>query len=274
MVTYRDYSAEVVQAARRVLLELTRVLGEYTDHIVVVGGWVPELLIPQAPEPHTGSIDVDLAVNHLTMPEGGYKTILELLEGRDYKMGKQPFIFHRVVEVNDREVNVEVDFLAGEYAGTGRSHRTQKVQDLQPRKARGADLAFDRPQVITLQGTLPGQGEDTAQVQVASLPAFLTMKGIALGDRLKEKDAWDIYYCLRHFPGGMEAIIKDLQPKMESALVQEALSNLEEKFSDTDSVGPVHVANFEEITDDQERERVQRDAYERVQALLKGVGFV
>lgn len=100
------------------------------------------------------------------------------------------------------------------------------------------------------------------------------MKGIALGNRLKEKDAWDIYYCLRHFPGGMETIIKDLQPKMESILVQEALSNLGEKFSDTDSVGPVHVANFEEITDDQERERVQRDAYERVRALLKGVGFV
>ncbi|MFO7944125.1 MAG: nucleotidyl transferase AbiEii/AbiGii toxin family protein [Anaerolineales bacterium] len=241
---------------------------------MVVGGWVPELLIPQAQEPHTGSIDVDLAVNHLTMPEGGYKTILELLEERGYKMGKQPFIFHRVVKVNDRDVNVEVDFLAGEYAGTGRSHRTQKVQDLQPRKARGADLAFDRPQVITLQGTLPGQGQDIAQVQVASLPSFLTMKGIALGDRLKEKDAWDIYYCLRHFPGGMETIIKDLQPNLESALVQEALSNLEEKFSATDSVGPAHVANFEAITDDQERERIQRDAYERVRALLKGVGLV
>lgn len=176
MVTHRDYSAEAVQAARQVLLELTRVLGEYTDHIVVVGGWVPELLIPQAQEPHTGSIDIDLAVNHLTMPEGGYQTVLELLEARDYRMGKQPFIFHRVVKINNHDVNVEVDFLAGEYAGTGRSHRTQKVQDLQPRKARGADLAFDQPQVITLQGTLPAQGKDTAQVKVTSLPAFLTMK--------------------------------------------------------------------------------------------------
>lgn len=272
-MTYTDYSKEAVEAARRVMLELMRLLGEYSGHIVVVGGWVPELLIPQAPEPHTGSTDVDLAVNHLTMPEDGYKTILELLQGHGYRMGKQPFIFHRKVTIRGREIEVEVDFLAGEYAGTGKSHRTQKVQDLQPRKARGADAAFGDPAVITLHGELPGKGKDSAQVQVASLPSFLIMKGIALGDRLKEKDAWDIYYCLRNFPGGLKRIAQELQPRLGSSICQEALGILDEKFSDVDSVGPVHIANFEEITDEEERARIQRDAYERVHALLSGVGY-
>lgn len=131
---------------------------------------MPELPIPQDQEPHTSSIDVDLAVNHLTMPEVGYKTILELLEARGYRTKKQPLIFPRVVKVNDHDVNVKVDFLTGEYAGTGLSHRTQKVQDLQPRKAKGADLASDQPQIITLQGTLPDQEKDAAQAQLASLP--------------------------------------------------------------------------------------------------------
>jgi hypothetical protein len=42
-VTYRDYSGDLVDAARSVLLELVRLLGEYRDDIVVVGGWVPPL---------------------------------------------------------------------------------------------------------------------------------------------------------------------------------------------------------------------------------------
>jgi hypothetical protein len=37
-LTFRDYSAEQVEAARSVLLELVHLLGEYRDDIVVVGG--------------------------------------------------------------------------------------------------------------------------------------------------------------------------------------------------------------------------------------------
>ena len=39
MVTKRDYNAEQVAAARSVLLELMLVLGEYREHMVVVGGY-------------------------------------------------------------------------------------------------------------------------------------------------------------------------------------------------------------------------------------------
>jgi hypothetical protein len=45
MVTKKDYTAEAVEAARLVLIELIHLLGEYRDHIVVVGGWVPDLLL-------------------------------------------------------------------------------------------------------------------------------------------------------------------------------------------------------------------------------------
>jgi len=51
MVTRRDYTAEAVEAAKSVLIELTHLLGEYRDNIVLIGGWVPELLIPQKPRP-------------------------------------------------------------------------------------------------------------------------------------------------------------------------------------------------------------------------------
>lgn len=46
MVTSRrDYGAEAVAAAKSVLVELVQVLGEFRDQIVVVGGWVPGLLL-------------------------------------------------------------------------------------------------------------------------------------------------------------------------------------------------------------------------------------
>jgi len=47
-VTKRDYTAEAVEAARSVMLELSHLLGEYRDGIVIVGGWVPELLLSGA----------------------------------------------------------------------------------------------------------------------------------------------------------------------------------------------------------------------------------
>jgi hypothetical protein len=41
-----------------------------------------------------------------------------------------------------------------------------------------------------------GGGKNSAIVRVASIVPFLVIKGMALYDRLKEKDAWDIYFCL------------------------------------------------------------------------------
>lgn len=272
MVSRLDYSEELIDAARSVMLEVIRILGEYWEDMVVVGGWVPELLLTQAEERHIGSIDVDLALNHRRFDEDGYRTIMEHLLAHGYVQGKQPFIFHRTVVMRDREIIVQVDFLSGEYGGTGRSHRTQKIQDMRPRKARGVDLAFEEPVKISLRGTLPGGGDDVAKVQVASISAFLVMKCMALKNRLKEKDAWDIYYCVRHYPGGIDALVQDISPLSEHGLVQEALATLAEKFSSPSAIGPTQVANFDEIDDVEERELIQRDAFEKINYIVSSFG--
>ncbi|MBO1347283.1 MAG: hypothetical protein EBE86_007740 [Hormoscilla sp. GUM202] len=95
------------------LLELVRLLGSYRNDIVVVGGWVPELLLSQGRLQYIGSTDVDIAFNHRTIQDPGYKTIQELLLTRGYRQGRQPFIFYRHVMVNDREIVVQVDFRDG-----------------------------------------------------------------------------------------------------------------------------------------------------------------
>ncbi len=266
-----DYTAEAVEAARSVLLELSRLLGEYHDGIVIVGGWVPELLLGGAAKPHVGSLDVDVALNHKLLREAGYKTIRALLLSRGYTQAEQPFIFHRSVQVAGRTIEVEVDFLAGEEAGTGRSHRTQVVQDMRPRKAPGCDLAIELATEVPLEGSLPDGGRDSARVRVSSIVPFLVMKGIALSARLKEKDAWDIYYCVRYYPGGLDRLATEFQPHLCQDLVQEGLAKIAEKFASPDHIGPRFVADFEELTDSDERALLQRDAFERVQALIERV---
>lgn len=257
-----------MEAARSVLLELTRLLGEYRNEIVLVGGWVPEILLASKSQPHVGSLDVDLALDHRKLQEEGYKTIQELLLSKGYQQGKQPFIFYRKVSIEGQEISVEVDFLSGEYRGTGKSHRTQRMQGVHARKARGCDLALEIAEEVTLHGTLPGGGKDSATIRIASIVPFIVMKGMALADRLKEKDAWDIYYCLLNYPGGIDALVDVFGPHLQRGLVQEGLRKLADKFQSPTHIGPKFIADFEEVTNPEERERLQRDAFERVNYLL------
>ena len=273
MVTQRDYNREAVDAARSVLLEILHVLGEYRDNIVLIGGWVPLFLCPSPEKPHVGSIDIDLALDHRKLTEAGYRTMQQLLLERGYEQGPQPFMFYRKVIAGDREIRVEVDLLGGEYGGTGRGHRTQKVQDIRVRKARGADLAFDSPVETTLDGSLPGGARDSVKLRVASIVPFIVMKSMALDSRLKEKDSWDIYYCIRNYPGGAEAVAEAFAPHVQHGLVKDGLQRLAKHFSSVDDIGPTHVADFEMIIDAEERDRVRRDAFEQVRYVLEQVGI-
>jgi len=272
-LTFRDYSADQVEAARSVLLELVHLLGEYRDDIVVVGGWVPQLILPAGPEYHIGSIDVDLALNHRTLREAGYASIQALLLRRGYEQdSRQPFIFFRTVVVDGGAIRVEVDFLAGEYEGTGRKHRTQRIHEGRARKARGCDLALDLFVETEIRGRLPEGGEDQVQIRVSSAVAFLVMKGMALHDRLKEKDAWDIYFTVTKYPGGLDALAREIEPHLGHGLVQEGLQKIAEKFASPEHMGPVFVADFEDIQGPDERAVRTRDAYERVKYLLSALG--
>ena len=273
MVTRRDYTAEGVEAARSVLIELVHLLGEYKDDIVLIGGWIPEVLLPHHSSPHVGSMDVDLALNHKKISDDGYKMIEYLLKSRGYQQGEQPFIFFRNVSVGDHEVKVQIDLLAGEYEGTSKDHRHQKVHGIQARKVRGCDLAFEMSKEIRIEGTLPNGAHDAVTVRVASIVPFFVMKGMAMETRMKEKDAYDIYYCLLNYPGGIDALAEEFMLHLNHGLVKEGLQKIAGKFSSEKAFGPKSVAIFDPTDDPDEQERIQRDAYERVNALLNKLGI-
>jgi hypothetical protein len=65
-----DYTDRQVEAARRVLVDVGQALGSFRDAIVVIGGWVPDLLLPNPEIEHVGSIDVDLALDVAKLADG------------------------------------------------------------------------------------------------------------------------------------------------------------------------------------------------------------
>src|SRR5438876_496333 len=83
-----DYSPRQIEAAHRVLVDIGQVLASFSDCVVVVGGWVPDLLLTDAEEPHIGSIDVDLALDAAKLSEGRYAELLKLLlDTKRYRKG-------------------------------------------------------------------------------------------------------------------------------------------------------------------------------------------
>jgi hypothetical protein len=99
------------------------------------------------------------------------------------------------------------------------------------------------------------------------------MKGMAMFDRMKEKDAYDIYYCIEHFAGGPEALADEFAPFSKNLLVREGLAKIRSKFASIDHIGPKWVADFLEIVDRKEREIVIRRAYEKAKGLLDLLGI-
>lgn len=272
MVKRSDYQEAEVQACFSVLLEIMTALGELRENIVIVGGNVPALLIPSSQEKHPGTLDIDLALDFQHIEDDTYKTIVEVLASRGYyqKEGSQPFIFYRDIENElGNKVTVEVDLLAGEYSGTGKGRRHQRVQDAQARKTRGCDLVFDGAVRVTLAGRLPDGAKNRVDVKVAAVGPFLAMKGMALWGRMNEKDAYDIYYCCKNYPAGLPSLVEEIRPLLKNKLAQEGLEKIKAKFATVETIGPVWVADFLEISDSEERARVQREAFELVDTLMK-----
>jgi hypothetical protein len=275
MVTKADYGKREIEASRSVLVELIHVLGEFKGSIIVVDGSVPPLLYPGAADAYIGTLDLDLALDHHSIDAETYQTLRKSLLKSGYREDdNQPFIFYRdITSTEGKSITIQVDLLSGEYGGTGKQHRTQIIQDIRARKARGSDLAFKHFQEVEIEAELPDGGINKVTVKISAVVPFIVMKGMALAKRIKEKDSYDIYFCLTHHPEDLDGLISEFKPLMQNKLVVEGLSKIAEKFASPDHMGPTHVANFEEIKDKEERDRIKRDVYERVQYLLTQLGI-
>ncbi|MGB8957133.1 MAG: hypothetical protein WCC10_17310 [Tumebacillaceae bacterium] len=262
-----DYSAGQREAAHRVLIEVVNLLGSYQEDIRIVGGWVPDLLFPGLD--HVGSIDVDLLINHPNLQETSYQTIERILLNNAYhKHPEKYFTFVKEVEVDDVEYDVDLDILAGMYGGTNEKRGSQKVQGITALKATGGNFAFEvPPTTVRVEARRPDGALDVGRVNVVSIVPYLVMKAAALG-RGKSKDAYDIFFCIKNYSEGIDALAQLFEPFITHGLVCDMIEKLSDKFASPEHAGPEDIAAFREAFDDEEAEMIKRDAYENVDAFL------
>jgi hypothetical protein len=278
------YTVPEIEACVIVMRELFLYLKPYRNHIVLIGGWVPFFLLEKYRHPgsgydqHVGSFDIDIALNASSIPKTAYKSILEILRARGFYHKKDaldrdiPASFLKKVIFEDKqEIEVQVDFLAPEYGGTSKKKRHQIIQDMLARKGRGTDIVFDHAEEIHLSGPISSGANIELDIKVADVVACFVMKGIALGERTSEKDAYDLYMLARYYKEGPQSVLSELKILRNHRLMKEALKNIEEQFKDIKSVGPISTARFMGITDQEEYDRITRDGFEVFQFIIHGM---
>lgn len=265
-----DYTDRQVDAARRVLVDVGQVLASFGDAIVVVGGWVPDLLLPAAASEHIGSIDVDLALDAAKLGDGRYAELLKLLldTGR-YEKGDKDFQLVTTVDLEDGDapVKVEVEFLAPADVKLKKNH-PKLVEGFRVLQFPACAAAFEHPESIELEGVMISGAPNTVHLRVASLPDFIIMKAHALGGRDKPKDVYDLCYCLDEYPDAIAIVAADWRARRDDPLVAAAIEILETKFQTVDHHGPQQLAIFHESGSPDEGPMHARRAFELVQKLL------
>lgn len=265
-----DYSEGQKGAAHRVLIEIVNLLSGYEDDVRIIGGWVPDLLYPGSG--HIGSIDVDVLLNHTKIVVDSYENIERTLKRVGYYPHPQKyFTFVKDVVINGITYSVDVDFLAGMYGGSGDKKRSQHIEGLKALKATGGNFAFDFPaNEITLEAKRPDGALDIGHVKVVSIVPFFVMKAKAL-NRQKPKDAYDIYFCIENFEGGIKELAKQFVPYKDKKIIKEMTRQLAEKFASVNHSGPTDIVSFLGIEESMEQDRVRRDAFEKIQYLINSL---
>ena len=150
------------------------------------------------------------------------------------------------------------------------------IGDFAVQRADGADLALRFYQMVAIDGPMPAGGTNRVEIAVCSIPALLAMKGHALHGRYKQKDAYDIYYCIRNYADGIEQLAEECRPLLDHASGQQGYEYIAEKFDKIDGHGPTCVRRFVEDTKvlgDRTPEQWQQDAFGQVDAWLRALGL-
>lgn len=275
----QDYDDRTTKAVKSVLVEIGQILGSFRGKFALIGGAVPWLLLNNAEMPHVGSLDVDLTLDAEALGDGEYATLVEALQGQGYEQraGMRRFQLVRSVEAPDGgpPIDVIVDFLMPRDAEIVKNN-PPLVAGFAVQKADGADLALRFYQLVAVEGPMPGGGRNKVEMAVCSIPALIAMKGHALRGRLKQKDAYDIYYSVRNYPGGMEALAEACAPLMDHESARIGYGYIAEKFDTPDGFGPTCVRRFVEDTQimgERTADQWQQDAFGQVDAWLRAMGM-
>ena len=274
-----DYDDRTTAAVKSVLVEIGQILGSFKGKFAVIGGAVPWLLLSESDMSHIGTADVDLSLDAEALGDGEYAQLVESLQAQGYNQREDMRRFQLVRTVPARDggsdINVVVDFLMPRDVEIVKN-TPPLISNFAVQRADGADLALKFYQMVAIDSEMPDGGHNRVHIAVASIPALLAMKGYAIANRQKPKDAYDIYFCIRNFPDGLDALVAETKPLLEVDTARKGYLLIEGKFRDVDDFGPTKVRQFVEGSDalgERTTDQWQQDAFGQVNAWLVELGL-
>jgi hypothetical protein len=106
------------------------------------------------------------------------------------------------------------------------------------------DQAFRDRRVVTLSGTTVLGEAASRDVFVCGPGAYVVLKALAFAGRGANKDAYDLFYILQHYEGGLAEIAASIRPLRGEPVVTEALAVLDREFRRVDATGPKRTGAF------------------------------
>lgn len=274
-----DYNDRSTKAVKSVLIEIGQILGSFRGKFAVVGGAVPWLLLNNDDMRHVDTIDIDLGLDPEALGDGEYVKLVTALMKHGYVQDENRREFQLVRSVPAMDggppIDVVVDFLMPRDAEITKNHPPM-IDKFAVIRADGAKLALHFYEIISIDGSMPEGGTNRVRIAVASIPALLAMKEFALDGRYKQKDAYDIYYCVRNFPSGPEALAEACRPMLEYKDSITGYKHINVKFETADSFGPTSVRRFVEgtsILEERTPDQWQQDAFGQVDIWLRALGL-
>jgi len=252
--TAEGYSSDQLERVRATCLFLISILGDLLDEMVVVGGLVPSLLVPadRTETPHVGTTDLDLGLEMALLESGRYHTLGARLRSGGFEPDRTEE--GRLVRQRWRRVQAgaTVDFLMPPAAAGTRGGSLQDLEaDLAAVVTPGLRLAFRDRQLVRLEGRTLQDERLARDIPVCGPGAFVVLKALAFRQRGENKDAYDLYYILRHYGASVEDVAARLRALTDDADAQRAVGYLREDFAEIDSTGPVRAATFLGRTQDE-----------------------
>lgn len=246
-----SYTPELLELARSTCLYVHTRVGELSDEIVVAGGLVPALIIPQDPPPegaerHVGTRDLDLGFSLAVFEGSRYHLIADRFRSAGFepdlnRSGNPTFQRWRLKEA----LGVTVDFLIpqtdpADVGGTIRHLERDLAAIITP----GLELAFQDRIHVPMAGKTPLGEKAERSAWVCGPGAYVTLKALAFGLRGENKDAYDLFYVIRNFGDGPRTVAEHMTPLMRFPPAAEAMDILERDFKEPEALGPSRVARF------------------------------
>ena len=269
-----EYSLAAFELVKQTSLYIATKLGDLNDDIVIVGGLVPSLLIPQegpkrAASSHIGTMDVDLGLTVAILDNERYAELSQRLKSAGFApdQNEEGKTTNQRWSIEENGQRVTVDFLIPPTQDEDKGGKLRNLEsDFAAIIVPGLKLAFEDRRKVTLEGKTIRNESASRALWVCEAGAFIVLKSLAFRGRGENKDAYDLIYILQNYGEGITSVYERLKPLLHEDDTQSALTILEADFTNIDSVGIKRMAEF---LGDPEDEEIRADASGLVSGLLK-----